>query len=244
MNSNPFPSRYLVRRVVSSKQGIAAVDDDVPLFQVRQHLLDQLVHRLPGLDHEHHPPGPFQQRGQFRQRMGADHFGPLGLAPEEFIDPRHRPVENGHDKTVVVHVENEVLAHHGQSDQSDVCLSFHEFAPLSSPISGPAITIPIRLNIQKPAQGARIFFGTFPHRLETKLFTNLVGDALVDSALGSLCRKAFRISAAAWSESQPNFVRPNPLQLLCIALSEHAQTPTQQAFFQAVKPGQSSQILA
>jgi hypothetical protein len=41
------------------------------------------------------------------------------------------------------------------------------------------------------------------------------------------------------SETQPNFIRPNPLQLLGIALRNDAQTSAQEALFQAVQPGES-----
>ena len=39
-------------------------------------------------------------------------------------------VEGGHGEAVVVHVQDEVLAHDGQTDECDVCRLFHDrFAP-------------------------------------------------------------------------------------------------------------------
>ena len=50
---------------------------------------------------------------------------PLASLAEKFVHLGDGAVEDGHGEAVVVHVENEVLAHHGQSDQSDVSLRFH-----------------------------------------------------------------------------------------------------------------------
>ena len=47
------------------KQRIAAVNDDVARLQHRQQMLDEFVHRLAGLDHEHHAARLFEQRRPF-----------------------------------------------------------------------------------------------------------------------------------------------------------------------------------
>ena len=112
------------------KKRIAAVNDDVARFEMRQELLDEFVHRLAGLDHDHHAARAFEQRDQFRERMRADDLGALGFAAEELIHLGHGAVEDGHGEAVVVHVENEILAHDGQSDQCDVSLSFHRNIPI------------------------------------------------------------------------------------------------------------------
>jgi hypothetical protein len=41
----------------------------------------------------------------------------------------------------------------------------------------------------------------------------------------------YKFLSVTVSESQPDFVCPNPFQLLGIALSQDAQTPPQQALF-------------
>jgi hypothetical protein len=55
--------------------------------------------------------------------------------------------------------------------------------------------------------------------------------------IGVIC--GFFFLSVTESETQPNFVRPNPLQLLGIAWSKDAQTSAQKDLFQAVQPGQS-----
>ena len=58
-------------------------------------------------------------------RMRAEDFRALGFVGEEVVHLLHRAVE-GHDgEAVVVHVQNEILAHDGQSDQCDISLLFH-----------------------------------------------------------------------------------------------------------------------
>ena len=47
----------------------------------------------------------------------------LGLVVEESVDLFYRPVVGADDESVVVHVEDEVLTHNGQADESDVTVS-------------------------------------------------------------------------------------------------------------------------
>ena len=58
-------------------------------------------------------------------RVGADDVCPLGLVVEEIVHLGDGAVV-GHDRVaVVVHVEDQVLAHDGQADECDVSLGFH-----------------------------------------------------------------------------------------------------------------------
>ena len=52
--------------------------------------------------------------------VGADDLLSLGPAVDELVDLRRRAVEDGHGVAVALHVQDEVLAHHGQADQADV----------------------------------------------------------------------------------------------------------------------------
>ena len=52
--------------------GVAAVDDHVAGREQRDELLDELIDRRPGLDHEHHLAGRGQAADQFFQRVAAD----------------------------------------------------------------------------------------------------------------------------------------------------------------------------
>ena len=85
-------------------------------------MFDEFVHGGAGLDEHHHAARFFQQRNHFRERMRADDFGALGFVGEEMVHLLDRAVERDDGEAVVVHVENEVLAHDGQTDECDVSL--------------------------------------------------------------------------------------------------------------------------
>ena len=57
----------------------------------------------------------------------------LGRVVQELVHLGDRAVEGDHGKAVVVHVQNQVLAHDGQTDQCDVCRLFHD---LLQPVAG------------------------------------------------------------------------------------------------------------
>ena len=107
------------------EEGVAAVDDDVAGFEVREEVLDELVHRLAGLDHEHDAAGLLEQADHFLDGVGADDVGALGFLVEEVVHLRDGAVESGHGEPVVVHVQNQVLAHNGQPNYSNVSFRFH-----------------------------------------------------------------------------------------------------------------------
>ena len=69
--------------------------------------------------------GFLSSAGHFLERMRADDLGALGFVVEEIVHLGNGAVE-GHDgEAVVVHVQNQILAHDGQPDQCDVSLRFH-----------------------------------------------------------------------------------------------------------------------
>lgn len=82
-----------------------------------QRLETALAHTF---DEHHNPTGFFQRIDEFLQRMGADDVGAFCAFAEEFVDLLDGPVVGGHHKTVVVHVQYEILAHDGQADETDV----------------------------------------------------------------------------------------------------------------------------
>ena len=101
-------------------------------------LLDEIVHRLAGLHHQHHPARRFEQADQFLDGVGADDLRALGLVGEEIVHLGDGAVVDRHGEAVVVHVQNQVLAHHGQADQADVRLGFHCFSFLAAVASSSA----------------------------------------------------------------------------------------------------------
>ena len=96
---------------------IAAIDDDVAGFQVGQQQLDEFVHGRAGFDHEHDLAGPFQQAGHLLDGVGADDVGvAFGGVVQKVVDFGNGAIEGHHGIPVVAHIEDEVLAHDGQSD--------------------------------------------------------------------------------------------------------------------------------
>jgi hypothetical protein len=107
------------------EERVAAIDDDVAGFEIREQLLDEFVHRLACLDHEHHPARTLEQFHHLLNGVGADDLRPLRFVGEEFFHLRDGAVVSDDGETVVVHVEDQVLAHDGQPDEGDISLWFH-----------------------------------------------------------------------------------------------------------------------
>src|SRR5262245_34418949 len=99
---------------------IAAVNDDVSLVKMRQQALDHLIHGFASLDHQHYSAGPFQEPNKFLNRMPPHDLSSGGFVMNEFVYLRDGAVEDGHAIAVVVHIQNQVLSHHGQADQTNV----------------------------------------------------------------------------------------------------------------------------
>ena len=124
--------------------GIAAVDDDVARLENLDQLLDHAVgggglgiesggwggDRVARLDHQHHLARPGQRVGQLLERMRADDLAALDVCPvDEIVHLARGPVVDGNGETVVLHVQNEILAHHGQAHQADIALVCHGLSP-------------------------------------------------------------------------------------------------------------------
>jgi hypothetical protein len=99
---------------------IAAVNDDVSLVKMREQTLNHLIHGVACLDHQHDTAGPFQGPNKFLNRMRARDLSSGGFVLNEFVNLRDGAVEDGHAIAVVVHIQNQVLSHHGQADQTNV----------------------------------------------------------------------------------------------------------------------------
>ena len=102
------------------KERVAAVDDDVAGFEMGTDVVDDLVDGLAGLDHEHDAARALEQAGELLDGMRADDLGALGFVGEEVVHLGDGAVEDGDLEAVVVHVEDEVLAHDGQADEADI----------------------------------------------------------------------------------------------------------------------------
>jgi hypothetical protein len=72
------------------------------------------------LDHHHHLAGRLEGGDQVGQRVAADDVGQFAAAGGEGVGDARGPVVDGDRVAATGDVEGEVLAHHGQADQSDV----------------------------------------------------------------------------------------------------------------------------
>ena len=120
MKRMPFSASDFVRRLVSGKCELPPSMMMSPCFEMRQQLLDHLVDRVAGLDHQHDAARPLQQLDQLFDRVRADDLRALRLVVDELVHLGDGAVEHGHLVAVVVHVQDQVLAHDGQADQADI----------------------------------------------------------------------------------------------------------------------------
>ena len=108
---------------------VAAVDDDVALFEVRQDGVDHLVDGVAGFDHQHDAARGLEQPAEFFDGMRADDIGAFRFIVEEVVDFGDGPVEDGHVVAVVIHIEDQILAHDGEADQSDITRCLRHISP-------------------------------------------------------------------------------------------------------------------
>ena len=111
---------------------VAAVDDDVTSGQQRLELFDHAIHRGTGFHHDHDPARGLQAAHEgFKRVITLDPIsrpcmnlvGRFVLqSPDEFVGGSGRAIEDRDRKSVVGHVQNEILTHDGQADQTDIML--------------------------------------------------------------------------------------------------------------------------
>jgi hypothetical protein len=87
---------------------------------MRHDLRDHLIHGVARLHHQHHAARFLQRLDEFGNRVRAHDLRPFGFVGQEIVHLGDGSIEHCHAKTVVVHIQYQVLAHHGQPDQSDI----------------------------------------------------------------------------------------------------------------------------
>ena len=116
-----------MRRMVSGKCELPPSMMQVARLEVRQQRFDEVVHGLARLDHQHDLARPLEQLDHLLDRVRADDvLVTLGGVVQELVDLRDGAVEGDHRVAVVGHIQDQVLAHDCQADQSDICRLFHE----------------------------------------------------------------------------------------------------------------------
>src|SRR5687767_5366677 len=92
---------------------------------MREKLLDKIVHGFSRFHEHHHAAGALELRDYFLDGMRANDLRSLRFFGEKFIHLRHRAIVNDDGKSVIVHVQNKILSHDGEADESDVSFRFH-----------------------------------------------------------------------------------------------------------------------
>src|ERR1051325_10614157 len=57
--------------------------------------------------------------------MRADHMITLSLPVQKLVYFRNGPIKSDHSKTMIVHVQNQILAHHSQANNCNITFRFH-----------------------------------------------------------------------------------------------------------------------
>jgi hypothetical protein len=99
------------------EEGIAAVNDDIARGEVGEQLLQYLVHRGAGFDHQKDAARTFQPRAEITQiGAGSQVFVSVGL--DKRFRFRGRPVEYKSRNLVPCQIPRQIGTHDGKADQS------------------------------------------------------------------------------------------------------------------------------
>lgn len=100
---------------------VATVNDDVTLLKaVLEEELNEVVDGLAGHDEEHHAPGLLELGDELLDAVCANNALALGLVLKEAVNLGDGAVEGNDGEAVVGGVEDEVLAHDGKADETEV----------------------------------------------------------------------------------------------------------------------------
>ncbi len=107
--------------------GVSAVDDDVAGLTQRDQGFDDRVDRGAGLNQQHQLARPFDGLDEILDRVGADKVLACGASFDQLVDFGGCAVVHGHLITAALDVLGQVLAHHGQSNQTKITVAAHCF---------------------------------------------------------------------------------------------------------------------
>ncbi len=75
------------------------------------------------LDQKHNFTWQLQFVHHILQRSSADHFCALGLILQKLVDLLDGAIVRAHHEAIIIHVQDEILTHNGQTDQGNICFS-------------------------------------------------------------------------------------------------------------------------
>src|SRR5438105_842217 len=99
---------------------VASVDDDVAFFEMGDKLFNYLIDSLARLDHHHDATRTLQCANEFLDGVSADDLRSRSFVLNKIVDLGDGAVEDRDLVAVVVHIEDQVLPHDGEADESDV----------------------------------------------------------------------------------------------------------------------------
>ena len=106
------------------EMAVAAVNQNIALFETGDKGLDQVIYGFAGFDHHEDPAGLFQRSCELFQRVSTDEFLTCTSSVDESIHFFRGPVVNCNCESLGFHVHGKILAHYGEADHSNVCF-FH-----------------------------------------------------------------------------------------------------------------------
>jgi hypothetical protein len=90
-------------------------------------LIDHRIHGRTRLHHDLRFARALQRSDKIRERLGEDEILPLPAARLEVFDDFDRAVENSNVESSRFHVEDEILAHDGETDEADITSAHVQF---------------------------------------------------------------------------------------------------------------------
>ena len=123
-----FASLVASRRV--GEERIAAVDDDVAFVEMREELVDDLVDRLAGLDHDEDRARLGDARDELGQLFGWEKSAFFAVLGDQRVGALVIAIEDRNAEPLVRRVSREVCAHDGQSHNANVSSISHGFSAL------------------------------------------------------------------------------------------------------------------
>ena len=108
---------------------VAAIDDDVSCIKMWDEQFDEIIHRFARFHHQHDLTWFLQIVYQLLDAVAALDVLSFRFPVDEIINLVGCSIKNCYREPVVLHIENQILAHNRQPDQSHV-LFCHSNTPL------------------------------------------------------------------------------------------------------------------
>lgn len=112
--------KVLGTAVAVGEVGVTTIDDDITLLEVGQKRLNKLINGLSSHDQEHDTTGTLQLSAELLNGVSTNNGLALSLVGKEAVDLGGCAVESANSETVISSVKDQVLAHDGQTDQTEV----------------------------------------------------------------------------------------------------------------------------